>query len=127
CIFILYGSALFYICRCVAITLFLNDVVTHSELEMVPLHPDRCGGLRPIGRFGLRNQYLLSILGMNVVFLIVVTGRYLNVNAQLFGLVAGAAGAYGVLGPIVFMGPLLSFRAAMSRTKTVLLSEVAQR
>jgi hypothetical protein len=39
-----------------------------------------------------------------------------------------AAGvAYVILGPLVFIGPLLPFRAAMLRTKTELMSEVAQR
>jgi len=127
CIFALYSSTLFYIFRSVAITLFLNDVVGRAQLHMLPFHPDKCGGLRPIGRFGLRNQYLLSIVGLNVVFLVIVTVSYLKVPPSLFGLVAGASILYGLLGPIVFMGPLLSFRAAMIRTKETLLSEVAQR
>jgi hypothetical protein len=108
-------------------TLFLNDVVGHAQLQMLPFHPDKCGGLRPMGRFGLRNQYLLTILGMNIVFLVIVTVRYLKVPTSLAGLVAGAAAGYLLLGPIVFMGPLLSFRGAMIRTKAGLLSEVAQR
>jgi hypothetical protein len=94
---------------------------------MLPFHPDRCGGLRPFGRFALRNQYLLTILGINIACLVIVTVRYLTAPASLFGLVAAAALFYVLLGPVVFAGPLLSFRGAMLRTKTELSSEVAQR
>ena len=127
CIFAVYSFTLFYIIRSVAMTLFLNDVVGHAQLQMLPFHPDKCGGLRPMGKFGLRNQYLLTILGVNIVFLVVVTIRYLKVPTSLAGLVAAAAAGYLLLGPVVFMGPLLSFRGAMIRTKAGLLSEVAQR
>jgi hypothetical protein len=118
---------LIYICRSVAMTLFLNDVVGKAQLQMLPFHPDKCGGLRPVGRFGLRNQYLLTILGVNIAFLVIVTVRFLNAPPSLFGLVVGAGAVYALLGPMVFVGPLLSFRGAMVRTKTELSSEVAQR
>jgi hypothetical protein len=92
CIFAVYSFTLFYIIRSVALTLFLNDVVGHAQLQMLPFHPDKCGGLRPMGKFGLRNQYLLTILGLNIVFLVVVTVRYLKVPTSLAGLVAAAGG-----------------------------------
>src|SRR5258707_9910167 len=118
-----YSYTLVYICRSVAITMFLSDIVGRAKLNMLPFHPDKCGGLRPIGRFGLRNQYMLTILGANVFFLVMVTVRYLSIPSSLFGLVAWATLSYLLLGPIVFMGPLLSFRSAMIRTKDELSGE----
>lgn len=127
CIVVLYFSTIVYVIRSIAIAFFLNDVVDGAQLRMLPFHPDRCGGLRPVGSFGLRNQYVLSILGLNVVLLAGVTFGYLTIPSSLFALVTGAALAYMLLGPLVFMGPLLSFRTGMVRTKAELLGEVAQR
>jgi hypothetical protein len=45
----------------------------------------------------------------------------------LYGLIVAAIVAYLLLGPLVFLGPLLPFRAGMLRTKSELMGEVAQR
>jgi len=127
CIGAVYGFLPMYVIRSIGMTIYLNDVVSHARFYMLPFHPDKCGGLRPIGHLGLRHQYLLTVLGMNVVFLVMVSIRYLNMPTSLFGLIAGVAAAYLMLGPVVFMGPLLSFRAGMLRTKQELLGEIAQR
>jgi hypothetical protein len=129
-IFLFYALLAIYFLRTAAISFLLRDVVRHAQLSMLPAHPDRCGGLRPVGRLGLRNQYALTVCGLNVALLIIVFSHYLNVlsvSAALYGLIAAAAIAYVVLGPIVFLGPLLSFREGMLRTKMDLMSEVAQR
>jgi hypothetical protein len=127
CIVAVYFFAIVYVVRSIAFAFFLNDVVDDAQLRMIPFHPDHCGGLRPMGRFGLRNQYVLSLLGFNVVLLIAVTISYLTVPSSLFALVTGVAVAYIALGPLVFMGPLLSFRSGMVRTKEELLGEIANR
>ncbi|MBV8520268.1 MAG: hypothetical protein JO197_22950 [Acidobacteria bacterium] len=127
CIVTVYFSMIVFVFRSIAIAFFLNDVVDDAQLRMVPFHPDHCGGLRPVGRFGLRNQYVLSILGFNVVLLLGVTVSYLTIPSSLFALITGAALAYLILGPLVFMGPLLSFRTGMVRTKGELMGEIAQR
>lgn len=127
-IFAFYSFIPIYVCRNAAMTAFLKAVVgAGSQLRMLPFHPDKCGGLRPVGRLGLRNQYLLTVFGLNVVLLATVSFRYLGVTPWLYGLISAAALGYAVLGPVVFMGPLLSFRAGMVRTKAELMSEVAQR
>jgi hypothetical protein len=116
-----------YVLRSIAISLFLKDLVAHTEIRMLPFHPDKCGGLRPVGQLGLRNQYSLTIFGLNVVVLAVVTILYLRVSPAIYGLIAAAVIGYVILGPLVFMGPLLPFRTGMLRTKAELMSEVAQR
>lgn len=126
-IFLFYCLAPVFILRSIAISLLLRDVVACSRLRMLPLHPDKAGGLRPMGRLGLRNQYLLTIFGLNLVILVAVSFHYLEVPTTLYGLIAAAVLAYLILGPIVFIAPLLSFRTGMLRTKTELLGEVALR
>ena len=127
CIFAFYALIPLYVFRCAATSLFLRDLVAHTQLRMLPFHPDHCGGLRPVGRLGLRNQYALTVFGLNVVLLVVISLYYLQVPSSLYGLIIAAGIAYLVLGPVVFIGPLLPFRAAMLRTKADLLSAVARR
>ncbi|MCU1244260.1 MAG: hypothetical protein JWN02_170, partial [Acidobacteria bacterium] len=127
CIFALFALIPVYALRTWGISLLLRSIVKHAELRMLPFHPDHCGGLRPVGRLGLRNQYLLTVFGLNLGSLVAVSELYLKIPRSLYGLIAAAAGAYIVIGPLIFMGPLLSFRAGMIRTKAELMSEVARR
>jgi hypothetical protein len=116
-----------YIARTFAISFLLANVVRAGDIRMLPFHPDKCGGLRPVGSLALRNQYGLSVMGINVVLFALMSILYLDTPQSLFVLIALAVVAYLVVGPIVFMGPLLPFRGGMMRTKSELMSEVAQR
>lgn len=125
CLF--YALLPVYILRSLAVSLFLKDIVGHAQLHLLPFHPDRSGGLRPVGNLGIRNQYLLTVFGLNVVFLFAVTTHYLGRGGWSYAVALAATAAYVTLGPWVFLGPLLPFRAGMIRTKSELMSEVAQR
>lgn len=127
CVALFYFCVTLYVARSVAIAVFLNKVVAIARIRMVPFHPDGCGGLRPVGWLGLRNQYLLTVLGLNLVLFFATSVTILRLEGVLYGLVVAACAAYLLLGPIVFMGPLLSFRRGMLQTKTELICEVAQR
>lgn len=127
CIFLFYSLVPVYVFRNVAIALLFKDIVSHSQLRLLPLHPDKSGGLRPVGRLGLRNQYVLTLFGLNVVLLVITSVHYLRVPNSLYGLMVAAVIAYLVLGPLVFVGPLLAFRGGMLRTKSELMGEVAKR
>jgi hypothetical protein len=127
CIFLFYWLMPVYVARSFAMSFFLRDVVTHAQMHLLPFHPDRSGGLRPVGRLGLRNQYALTVAGVNVVLLVLISIHYLVVPSSLRELIVAAAVAYVILGPLVFLGPLLPFRVGMLKTKTDLMSEVAQR
>lgn len=123
CITLLYALIVIYVVRCIYVSLLLWDLVAPATIRMLPLHPDKCGGLRPVAQLGLRNQYTVSILGVNVVLLAAVSWTH----PAWHELIAIATLAYLVLGPIVFIGPLLPFRSGMLRTKAEWMSEVAQR
>lgn len=127
CVFAFYAAIPIYIMRTIAVTVFLSDLVKHSTIEMLPFHPDRSGGLRPMGRLGLRNQYGLTVFGINIVLLAITSFTYLQVPPSLIGLIIAAGVAYVVIGPLAFLGPLLPFRDGMLRTKADLMSDVAGR
>jgi hypothetical protein len=127
CIALLYAIITMYVLRCVAFSVFLTKVVAHSTMHMLPFHPDRCGGLRPVGQLGLRNQYTLSILGLNVVILALVSLLKLTGLPSQHHLITASTVAYLILGPVVFMAPLLPFRKGMLQTKADWMSDVARR
>jgi hypothetical protein len=126
-IFIFYAVVPIYILRNIAISLLFRDIVAHAQLHMLPMHPDKAGGLRPVGRLGLRNQYALTLLGLNIVLLVMVSRHYLHVTWSLNALMTAAVLAYLILGPVVFVAPLLPFRGGMLKSKSELLREVALR
>jgi hypothetical protein len=126
-IFTFYCAASIYVFRNVTTSVLLKEIVSRAKLEMLPFHPDKSGGLRPVGRLGLRNQYALTLLGLNVVLLVLISHVYLPRSAPLTELIVAACAAYVILGPIVFAAPMLPFRDAMLHNKAVLLNEVARR
>ena len=126
-LFVLYVVILFFAVRCVSGGLFLNSIVQMGRVFMQPFHPDRCGGMRPIGQLGLRNQYVVTILGLNVVVLAAEILRVQAHDAAHLAIVLAGALVYLTLGPIVFLGPLLPFHGQMRRSKEDALLIVVQR
>jgi len=117
----------FYIFRGLTTTIFLFSICRNSEIKVVPFHHDNCCGLKPVGYFGLRNQYLLALAGVNLLVLwyqLSVLGTESIYATSL--LIAGAI-AYVTFGPIVFMGPLLPFRKSMLSAKEKEQETVAAR
>lgn len=126
--FIFYSFVSVYVVRVLAITLLLRDIVANAELNMLPLHPDGAGGLRPVGRLGLRNQYLLSVFGLTLVIVVSEMLRYQSPLPPIsVYLIISIVVAYLLLSPVVFIGPLLPFHRAMLNSKSQLMSEVARR
>ena len=126
CIILLYTLIIVYVTRCIVISLFLRAFVTGAPLRILPLHPDKCGGLRPVGRLGLRNQYTLTILGINIVLLLVVWVYSMHQTAPFRDVMIAASVACLTLGPVIFMAPLLPFRAGMQDAKKEWTHEVAR-
>jgi hypothetical protein len=127
CNFLLTVVTSIYVLRCFAVAMLLRSIVRHAELHILPLHPDKAGGLQPIGHIALRNQYALTLLGINVALGLALTLLLSNRNNEMIGLVAAAATAYLILGPFVFVAPLLPFSEVMTKNKAQMMSEVALR
>lgn len=66
-------------------------------------------------------------MGINVVLFALTSMLYLAAPPALYVLVGFAVAAYLIVGPVLFVGPLLPFRTGMLRTKSELMSEVAHR
>ena len=71
-IFIFYFVVFHYVTRAIGTVMLLNKMVKldGSKINIIPFHPDKCGGLSSIGSIALRNQYLLTVLGINIIFLV---------------------------------------------------------
>jgi hypothetical protein len=124
--FLFFALTTIYVIRSIAIATFLRDVLQRASIQIVPFHPDGCGGLRPVGAIGLNNQYLLSIYGLNVISLVLVS-EPLTQPGGLRVLFVLAGVLYSIIGPVVFVAPLMPFRARMLMVKIELMNEVAQR
>lgn len=127
CNFLFTAVITVYVVRSIAVAVLLRDIVAHAELHILPLYPDKAGGLQPIGRFGLRNQYALTLLGLNIVLGGFVAYHFLDQGNGVIWFVAAAAIAYVTVGPLVFMAPLLPFRDGMMSSKAQLMRGVALR
>ena len=127
-LFLAYSILPLFILRSIAVTRLLRSIIRAGEIDIVPFHPDRCGGLKPVGQIGLRSQYVLTVLGVNLLLLILVAVMFLEAAPPgLWALIIAAAITYFILGPIVFVLPLLPFRSGMLRAKNALMDDVAQR
>ena len=110
-----------YVARAAVTLWLLWSVVAVSEVLPRPFHPDRAGGLSEVAKIGLRNQYILAAIGVQLVCAASVTSTLVKAapTSRAFliaGLVAGAV-AYVILGPFVFISPLMPFRKSMRAKK----------
>ena len=115
-----------YLVRTISHIAFFIELAKVADFKLSPVDPDNAGGLGPIGRIGLRNQYALAIGGINVGLFLVVK-QSLNRIAVLDYLFAAAAIFYVVAGPLGFLGPLLPFRSKMLESKRQYLAKISNR
>jgi hypothetical protein len=127
CLALSYALIPLYVFRSLGFSIFLKELVANSQVRILAFHPDRSGGLRPMGRIGIHNQYVLTVFGVNVVLLVLVTFHFFKPEGAIVLLVVAGTVGYVVFGPLVFIGPLLPFRICMRDTKNMLMAEVAQR
>ncbi len=112
-VFVFYWVMFVFVSRSLGIAFFLRTLASRSEIRIIPFHPDHCGGLQPIGTLGLRNLYILSVVGLNLFALFYLYPRVLILPETTYILMAAASIAYVCFGPIIFIGPLLPFRRLM--------------
>ena len=118
-----YALLITYIVRCVALAVLLKNMAANWQIELSTMHPDGCGGLQPLGRIGLRNQYALTILGINIA---VVAATIYQINqALVVVIIVPALAVYLIFGPIIFLGPLLPFRRVMADKRRRMMQEIA--
>ena len=112
-----------YASQGLATTALLFSLTRHFKVRISPFHHDNCCGLKDVGHIGLRNQYLLAVLGLNLLTLLAV---YLKLGlSETAGLLVAGIVAYITLGPVIFIGPLIPFRKSMLLAKQVEQAKVA--
>jgi hypothetical protein len=97
CTVLFWAAFTIYVIRNCVIALLLWDIVAHAHLHILPLHPDKAGGLQPVGYLGLRNQYALTLLGLNAVIAIVMDYYFVDFTNGVLGMIASTIIAYVVL------------------------------
>lgn len=108
---------------------WLRRLFNSFTIHVRPLHPDRAGGLSPLGNFTLMLSYLIALIGIMLVitpiprnYLAVGTWRFRWTTELLVGL-----GIYVVAAPIVFFAPLWVAHNTMEEAKDQLLLQIARR
>ena len=90
------------------------------QLRVRPLHPDRCGGLAPLGRYALRFAYVLAAFATAMFALLILMGR-------LDAVVIVLALAYVVFAPALFFGFLAFAHAPMAESRKTLLDRISRK
>ncbi|NIP24787.1 MAG: hypothetical protein GWN67_25600 [Phycisphaerae bacterium] len=101
----------------------LFSLTKNFKIRIWPFHYDNCCGLRAVGYIGIRNQYLLAVVGLNLLALLAVNIE--RGDARTIPLLVAGFVAYITLGPVIFIGPLLPFRKSMLSAKQAEQAKVA--
>jgi len=120
--FVKMGVVTFIVLRVVAMEVLgvvsLRYLVTHNVLSFQPFHPDRAGGLLPIGQYRLALVYGLA--GLSAFFVFTAFGHTLNVgDIAIYALMILAL-------PLFFFVPLSFIHSFMKSEKSKLIAPVAQ-
>jgi hypothetical protein len=95
------------------------------SIRILPLHPDKCGGLASISQYTVKVAYGLIPAGLVISAATVIalrTGTLSKAYPIILGIVA-----YLVLAPLLFFWPLGTAHTAMREAKDAQLLQLAQR
>ena len=124
CVMVYMGSML-------VLNLIANVWVLHSilgskevKLNVNPLHPDRCGGLRSLSNYALKTAYLAAVLGLMVGF---IEYQFITQGVgRVYWFVHLIIPLHISLSIACFFGPLLAAHRGMRKAKDELLHEIAR-
>lgn len=120
-----------YICSMLVFNLISNIWIFHQVLrnnnvknnvKINPLHPDRCGGLRPLSDYSLNTTYLIAFFGVLVGVIILSTISNNQSNWHVYLLIP----LYMILSVTCFFGPLWTAHSSMKNSKEELLNKIAE-
>jgi hypothetical protein len=118
-----YWLGTIYISQGIATTFLLFSITRNFEIKIWPFHYDNCCGLKAVGYIGLRNQYLLAVVGLDLLALLAVNLKL--GDPRTIPLLVLCLVGYITLGPVIFIGPLLPFRKSMLLAKQAEQQKVA--
>ena len=125
CVFLFFFTVTVYILRVCSESFFLRDLVKNAEIRLKPFHPDRCCGLASVGKLGLRHQYILTVIGINLLIFYFHNLNILEISFIIEIILIVLITYYFIFGPLVFFSPLIPFRKTMIRFKSELLNDFA--
>ena len=108
---------------------WFNKLFREFEIEVTILHPDRAGGLSPLGAFTAKVGYLIGIYGL-AVMISSVTETYL-LTGRFSGVTFSTPLAIGVifyllLAPFCYFAPIGAAHSSMKRAKDRDILQVAR-
>lgn len=113
--YLLYYMIVAFVFRVAGVYYIVKNFLSH-EVKIQPLHPDKCGGLSPLGNFSLRISVAGVIVGISVLFGVFTNIYQYNQNVysppnilMFSGYIVGLA--------IVFFIPLLAANKGMKAAK----------
>jgi hypothetical protein len=104
----------------------LHKILGSEELKLNvnPLHPDRCGGLRSLSNYALKTAYLAAVLGLMVGF---IEYQFITQGlGRIYWFVHLIIPLHIFLSIACFFGPLLAAHRGMRKAKDELLHEIAR-
>jgi hypothetical protein len=117
-IFLVAGMA---IVKTILAIYWFNKLFREFQTDVKVLHPDRAGGLSPLGNFSVKIGYMIGLLGFLVIVVLWTQSTYLLAEKD-FSLrsnpaILSLSFAYLILAPIVFFAPIGSAHSAMKKAK----------
>jgi hypothetical protein len=113
--------------KVIILTTWLNRLFEWFDIAVRPLHPDRAGGLKPLGDFVVRCGYLIAVFGLGIAYTII----RMQFQMGQFGPSAWGGtptlslAIYTILAPICFFAPLGAAHVAMRDARDRLLLEIS--
>jgi hypothetical protein len=120
-----FYTFLFAIYNIVLTVIILRRLFRTRVIRILPLHPDKCGGLTSISQYTLRIAYGIASAGL-VISGAVVFALQTETLANSYPIILGMV-AYIIFAPVLFFWPLGTAHTAMSEAKDAQLLELAQR
>lgn len=106
-------------------TLFAREL-SQDEFRVNPLHPDRCGGLRPLSRYSLKTVFLCATTGLLVGLIVLQQLRGDSANLQdIAPQYIALLVIEVVFSGVLFFGPLWQAHDGMALAKEKLLGLIA--
>jgi hypothetical protein len=98
-------------------------ILRPKEIEVEPLHPDRCGGLKPLSQYTLKSAYLIATFG-TIIGLIEYRFVIRGIIDE-FWLIHLSIPIYVILSLTAFFVPLITAHSEMESARNALLKKLS--
>ena len=117
--FISFWFAAVFVLRSIWAVVWINRAFQKFRIRVQPMHPDKSGGLAPLGQFSVRLGYAISAIGF-IIAINQATTHYIYTGkpeAQNTLILALGWVLYFLVSPLAFFAPIGAAHDAMLRAK----------